>query len=63
MEVTASSSAEGLQAPRTSPSDGAYVLRELIRDVPLSEDENVYITCVEAWGKLHHVVRLAKTIR
>lgn len=56
MEVTASSSAEGLQAPRTSPSDGAYVLRELIRDVPLSEDENVYITCVEAWGKLHHVV-------
>ena len=34
-------------------SDGAYVLRDLINDVPLSadgEDSNVYITCVDAWN-------------
>lgn len=34
-------------------SDGAYVLRDLINDVPLSadgEDSDVYITCVDAWN-------------
>jgi len=34
-------------------SDGAYVLRDLINDVPLSadgEDSNVYITCADAWN-------------
>jgi hypothetical protein len=34
-------------------SDGAYVLRDLINDVPLSadgEDSHVYITCVDAWN-------------
>jgi hypothetical protein len=34
-------------------SDGAYVLRDLISDVPLSadgEDSDVYITCVDAWN-------------
>jgi hypothetical protein len=34
-------------------SDGAYVLRDLINNVPLSadgEDTNVYITCVDAWN-------------
>ena len=34
-------------------STGAYVLRDLIRDVPLSadgEDSSVYITCVDAWN-------------
>lgn len=36
-----------------SDTDGAYVLRDLIKDVPLSadgEDSNVYITCVDAWN-------------
>lgn len=34
-------------------SDGAYVLRDLINDIPLSadgEDSDVYITCVDAWN-------------
>lgn len=34
-------------------SDGAYVLRDLINDVPLSadgEDSDVYITCVDTWN-------------
>lgn len=34
-------------------SDGAYVLRDLINDIPLSadgEDSNVYITCVDTWN-------------
>jgi hypothetical protein len=33
--------------------DGAYVLRDLISDIPLSadgEDSDVYITCVDAWN-------------
>lgn len=37
----------------TQDSGGAYVLRDLIRDVPLSadgDDKNVFITAVEAWG-------------
>lgn len=46
-------------------NNGAYVLRDLIRDVPLSadgHDKNVYITAVEAWGvstipkSYHHIV-------
>lgn len=43
---------------QTAPNNGAYVLRELIRQVPLSadgDDENIHITCVEAWGMLHHL--------
>lgn len=50
MEATASSAT---QLQSAQDSDGAYVLRDLIRDVPLSadgEDRDVYITCVEAWG-------------
>jgi hypothetical protein len=34
-------------------SDGAYILRDLINDVPLSadgEDSDVYITCVDTWN-------------
>lgn len=34
-------------------SDGAYVLRDLIKDIPLSadgDDPSVYITCVDAWN-------------
>jgi len=34
-------------------SDGVYVLRDLINDVPLSadgEDSDVYITCVDTWN-------------
>lgn len=34
-------------------SDDAYILRDLINDVPLSadgEDSDVYITCVDAWS-------------
>lgn len=41
---------------QAAPNNGAYVLRELIRQVPLSadgEDENIHITCVEAWGILN----------
>lgn len=56
MEATASS-ANQLQSAQDS--NGAYVLRELIRDVPLSadgEDKDVYITCVEAWGAFHCTV-------
>jgi hypothetical protein len=34
---------------------GAYVLRDLMRNAPLSpdgeEEHNVYITCVDAWGE------------
>lgn len=54
MEATASSA---YQLQSAQDSSGAYVLRELIRDVPLSadgEDKDVYITCVEAWeGNLY----------
>lgn len=36
-------------------NDGAYVLRDLMRNAPLSpdgeEEHNVYITCVDAWGE------------
>lgn len=36
-------------------NEGAYVLRDVIRNVPLSpdgeEEHDVYITCVDAWGK------------
>lgn len=46
-----------MEAPATTlytqDSDGAYLLRDLIRDVPLSadgEDKDIYITAVEAWG-------------
>jgi len=34
-------------------NDAAYVLREVIDDIPLSADgpeDNVFITCVEYWG-------------
>ena len=34
-------------------SSGTYVLRELLRDVPLSTDEEgvvAHITCVDAWN-------------
>ncbi|KAK4542678.1 hypothetical protein LTR36_006250 [Oleoguttula mirabilis] len=34
-------------------SSGTYVLRELIRDIPLSEQEDgtqAYITCIDAWN-------------
>ena len=39
----------------TPPTAAPYVLRSLLDNVPLtSEDSNedVYITCVEYWGKL-----------
>lgn len=42
---------------QVSGNDGAYVLRDLMRNVPLSPDthaqdgEDVYITCVDAWGE------------
>ena len=43
-----------MEAPQSSAdNNGAYVLRDLMRDVPLSADggdEHIYITCVEAWG-------------
>lgn len=35
-------------------NDGAYVLRDVMRNVPLSadgEDDDIYITSVEAWGE------------
>ena len=36
-------------------NDGAYVLRDLMRNAPLSpdgeEEHDVYITCVDAWGE------------
>lgn len=57
MEATGSSAMEynQLQTAQNSNNEGAYVLRDLIRDVPLSEhgedgNNDVYITCVEAWG-------------
>ena len=55
MEAT-QSSAEA--STNNNANDGAYVLRDLIRDVPLSadgEDKDVYITCVETWGVCVHV--------
>lgn len=40
---------------------GSYVLRELIRDVPLSPDGDgtgdVYITCVDAWSQSYPHLR------
>lgn len=38
----------------TSYENGTYVLRSLVEDVPLSADgeaSDVWITCVELWGK------------
>ncbi|KAL1296739.1 hypothetical protein AAFC00_000209 [Neodothiora populina] len=55
MEAIGSSAAS--QSRSAQDNNGAYVLRELIRDVPLSADgdnHDVYITAVEAWeGNLY----------
>lgn len=45
MDLTSSYTRDGLA--------GSYTLREIIRDVPLSQDEDgvqAYITCVDAWN-------------
>ncbi|TKA65292.1 hypothetical protein B0A55_12560 [Friedmanniomyces simplex] len=51
MEAT---SAQAANAPPPTDTSGPYVLRELIRDIPLGvHDENggkVYITCVDTWN-------------
>lgn len=54
MEAAQSFTPQSLSASAPD-NNGAYILRDLIRDVPLSEsgdddERNVYITCVEAWG-------------
>lgn len=50
---------DGGQGPRRRrrtghPGNEPYVLRSLFEDVPLATDDSsdVYITCVEYWGKL-----------
>jgi len=51
MEAT-QSAADEMQQDQDD-NNGAYVLRDLMRDVPLSEhgdNKDIYITCVEAWG-------------
>ena len=56
MEAT-QSAAVGMQQDQDD-NNGAYVLRDLMRDVPLSEhgdNEDIYITCVEAWGASLHL--------
>jgi hypothetical protein len=39
--------------PRSPPQDGAFILRKLVADLPLSADgdaADVRITCVEVWS-------------
>jgi len=44
---------EGNDATETSLQTGPYILRDLLTNVPLSEDgdeQNLAITCVEFWS-------------
>ena len=60
--TTTMASKDGAEKKKQAPiEDGSYVLRPLVKNIPLAPEENSknpQITCVELWGQWYILSRL-----